>query len=104
MYSSFPQAGQEHAPLEVQSLEADLPQAFLEIEATAREDGFLDVRIVKDRQLEVASEVWIPHGGQVFLPQDSLFTQVKITDDGLAATISEGPLATPLPYRLLRVQ
>ena len=97
-YSSVQQAQQEReAPGE-----AARPHAHLDIEVTSRDDGHLDVRIVQNRQRVVGHEVWIQHAGHLFRPLDSLFSHVEVTEDGLAATIPTGPLANPLPSRLLR--
>lgn len=102
-YSSLRQATQERTTQTAHPGETIAPHAHIEVEIRARDDGHLDVRVTQDRQLEIAREIWILHAGHLFRPLDSLFARVEVTDDGLEATISTGPLATPLPYRLLRV-
>lgn len=78
------------------------PHAVLEFIVTRRNDGHLDVRVVEERHGEIAREVWIEHGDRLFRPPDSLFARVDVTPEGLSATLSTGPYAHPLPYRMRR--
>ena len=103
LYSSFGQAWQEHVPLDVHRVEAETPHACLEAEVIQAEVG-LAVRVVADRQREVARETWAVEGGAVRLGPGSLFRHVEVADGGLAAVVEDGPLANPAPYRLLRAR
>ena len=103
LYSSFQQAWQERAPLAVHRVETSAPHACLEVEVAAGARG-LDVRVVADRQREVAREVWRPAGAAVALPPGSFFSEVTVTPRGLSASVARGPWAAPTPYRLLRAR
>ena len=99
-YSSFQQAWQEHAPQEVHRVPSASPHGCLEVIV---QDGG-EVRVVADRQREVAREAWEARAGGIVLPPGSMFTSVEVTPDGLAATVQDGEWANRQPYRLLRAR